>query len=321
MSGIMQVLEQRRLTILGIAFGFIALALLTRVSVIIQVDGQAVAVSHYFPQNVEDILDRNHISLGEHDMVNIDLEEHVKNNTEIVVQRAFLVFIAADGASYEIITAPVTIAEAIALAGVALGEKDIVQTQPVELVAPEQQIQVIRVTEDVIVEDRVLRYEVENTTDDTLEKGLSKTIRAGENGLAEDQVKIVYYDGQEYQRELIASEVKQHPQNKVVAMGTITAVSRGGIRLDFQRALDARATAYTYTGHRTATGRNPAVGLVAVDPSVIPLGTRLYIEGYGYAEAADTGGAIKGNRVDLFMETNQECIKWGNRAVKVYVLN
>jgi 3D (Asp-Asp-Asp) domain-containing protein len=81
------------------------------------------------------------------------------------------------------------------------------------------------------------------------------------------------------------------------------------------------ASAYTYTGRNTSCGMKPAVGLVAVDPSVIPLGTKLYIEGYGYATAADTGGAIKGNRIDLFMEDKSQCLSWGKRMVKVYVLN
>jgi 3D (Asp-Asp-Asp) domain-containing protein len=81
-----------------------------------------------------------------------------------------------------------------------------------------------------------------------------------------------------------------------------------------------QASAYTYTGFHTATGLNPEVGMVAVDPSVIPMGTRLYIEGYGYARAADTGGAIKGDKIDLFMEEYSQCMGWGRRTVKVYIL-
>ena len=60
---------------------------------------------------------------------------------------------------------------------------------------------------------------------------------------------------------------------------------------------------------------------IAVDPSVIPLGTKVYVEGYGYAIAADTGGAIKGNRVDLFFNTEAEASNWGVRNLDVYILN
>ena len=61
-------------------------------------------------------------------------------------------------------------------------------------------------------------------------------------------------------------------------------------------------------------------GVVAVDPSVIPLGTRLYIPGYGMAVAADTGGAIVGDRIDLCMESYGEAMDFGRRTIKVYIL-
>ena len=80
------------------------------------------------------------------------------------------------------------------------------------------------------------------------------------------------------------------------------------------------ATAYTWTGYRTATGTWPSRGTVAVDPRVIPLGTELHIEGYGAAVAADTGGAIQGQRVDLYMDTEHECLQWGRRQVEVRVV-
>jgi len=80
------------------------------------------------------------------------------------------------------------------------------------------------------------------------------------------------------------------------------------------------ATAYTWTGYRTATGVCPSRGTVAVDPRVIPLGTELYIEGYGPAVALDTGGAIRGQIIDLYMDSYQECIEWGRRQVEVRVM-
>jgi 3D (Asp-Asp-Asp) domain-containing protein len=87
-----------------------------------------------------------------------------------------------------------------------------------------------------------------------------------------------------------------------------------------RRVLKMTATAYTHTGSPTATGVWPYVGGVAVDPDVIPLGSRLYVEGYGPARAVDTGGLIKGNRIDLFFDTEAECFAFGKREVDVYVL-
>lgn len=75
-------------------------------------------------------------------------------------------------------------------------------------------------------------------------------------------------------------------------------------------------------GTVTATGQNLLTNpmAVAVDPNVIPLGTRLYVEGYGEAIASDTGGAIKGNIVDVHFSTYEQCIQWGRRQVKVTIL-
>ena len=80
------------------------------------------------------------------------------------------------------------------------------------------------------------------------------------------------------------------------------------------------ATAYTWTGCRTATGTWPSRGTVAVDPNVIPLGSVLYVEGYGPAVAADTGGDIKGQRIDLYMDSYEEAIQFGRREVQVEVV-
>lgn len=80
------------------------------------------------------------------------------------------------------------------------------------------------------------------------------------------------------------------------------------------------ATAYCYTGNRTYTGTWPSRGTVAVDPAVIPLGTRLWIEGYGEGVAEDTGGVIRGHKIDLYMESEDECWAWGRRTVEVRII-
>ncbi|MBQ9625453.1 MAG: hypothetical protein IJR47_05015 [Clostridia bacterium] len=80
-------------------------------------------------------------------------------------------------------------------------------------------------------------------------------------------------------------------------------------------------TAYTHDGSLTATGATPGVGTVAVDPRQIPLGTKLYIPGYGFGIAQDTGGAIKGNIIDIFLNTEEECRAWGRKFNRtIYIL-
>ena len=83
-------------------------------------------------------------------------------------------------------------------------------------------------------------------------------------------------------------------------------------------------TAYTHTGNKTATGTWPRIGTIAANPDIFPYGTKLYIPGYGYGRVEDTGSGSGGDSVialDLFMETEEECLQWGRkRGLKVYVL-
>jgi len=304
---------------MGILLGSMFFALQKPVS--IAADGKLINTRVLFSGTVKDILQKNQIELGKMDQVQPSLDTRVKKNTKIIVTRAFQVKVVADGTKKNIYTTPVTVKKAISLAGFQLGAKDIIKTLPAPKVSANQEIEVIRVTEELQKVDQPIPYGDERVDDPTLEKGLTKTIRVGKSGVARNTIKISFYNGQEGKRETILTETVQEPQNRVVAMGSITSVSRGGERLDIREAKYMQASAYTYTGFRTATGVAPSVGMVAVDPSVIPLGSRLYIEGYGYARAADTGGAIRGNTVDLFMESYSQCINWGRRTVKVYVLN
>lgn len=88
----------------------------------------------------------------------------------------------------------------------------------------------------------------------------------------------------------------------------------------FQYKKKILVKAYAYSGGgRTATGTKARVGAIAVDPKVIPLGTKVYVKGYGYARAEDTGGNIKGNTIDLYMNSTSSCLKWGVRYVPVYI--
>lgn len=125
-----------------------------------------------------------------------------------------------------------------------------------------------------------------------------------------------------------AEKAKKAAQSAVISSDKETITVNGKI-YSVKKALKMRASAYSPQcdgGGRTATGKKPKYGYVAVDPKVIPLGTKLYIKTangswvYGYAVAEDTGGAIKGDRIDLFMNSKAEANRFGRRNVIVYVL-
>lgn len=288
--------------------------------VYIAVDGKTIEDRVFFSSTVEQVLEQNKVALDKWDQVQPGLDTPIKKNCHIEVIRAFNVTVIADGERHDILTVPVSVEEAIERAGITVGEQDIIKTAAASKTVPDQEIEVIRVTEEMVEEEQPLPFQVETTEDNTLEKGLTRTLRQGINGSVLNSVKVTFHNGQEVKREVIDSKTMDQPVNKIVAMGNITTVSRGNQNIHFREALYVQASAYTYTGRNTATGRKPAVGLVAVDPQVIPMGSKLYIEGYGYAVAADTGGAIKGNRIDVFMEDRSQCMSWGRRNVKVYIL-
>lgn len=98
-------------------------------------------------------------------------------------------------------------------------------------------------------------------------------------------------------------------------------ITVAGTTYSYARKLFMESTAYCWTGNKTATGAWPVVGTIAVDPNVIPLGSQVYVEGYGLAVASDTGGVIKGNIIDVYLDTYDQCIKWGRKhGVAVYIL-
>ncbi|MGE5423165.1 MAG: 3D domain-containing protein [Ignavibacteriales bacterium] len=288
-------------------------------TVTIKVDKKVITCST-FEDNVGEVLKDNKIVLNAKDLVEPGAAAELKEDLVIKVTRAYPVTIVADGKTAQLVSTPITVSEALKQAKLALGPKDLVSADLKSLTQQGQTIKVTRVTDKVIDIRTEIPYQQQYVADATLERGLTRTRVPGRLGLAQEVVKVTYHDGKEVRREVLKAEVIRKPTSQVLAMGTITQVSRGGLRLNFNNAIMVSATAYTYTGNHTATGLNPAVGLVAVDPRVIPMGTKLYIEGYGYARAADRGSGIKGNELDVFMETLTQCKNWGRRMVKVYIL-
>ncbi|MEY2193029.1 3D domain-containing protein [Neobacillus sp. BF23-41] len=117
------------------------------------------------------------------------------------------------------------------------------------------------------------------------------------------------------------------PASKPVVKKASTSTNKGP-KLKVVKTLTVSATAYTANCKRcsgiTAIGlnlkKNPNLKVISVDPKVIKLGTKVYVEGYGYAVAGDTGGAIKGKKIDIFVPSQKSAIQWGRKTVKVQIL-
>lgn len=172
----------------------------------------------------------------------------------------------------------------------------------------------------IVVRERV-PYDIRYVPEQSAARGQVVVWTAGTGGVRERVFHILYEDGTLVSRVLVADSLLGPPAGDALAVGKV--VYRGGAMKEFYM----QATAYSPTVQETdgnpwmtASGMKSGRGVVAVDPKVIPLGTKLYVQGYGYAMAGDTGGAIKGNRIDVFFYSSDETARWGRRWVRVFVL-
>lgn len=180
----------------------------------------------------------------------------------------------------------------------------------------------VKVQEITLVQEEETTYPSERRFNPQLSRGQVKVLQEGENGLVRKTYLLRQENGVEMDRRLLATTVLREATPEISELGTRDAIMLASRDMRQPRqVITVQATAYTHTGNNTYTGVYPHVGTVAVDPAVIPLGSRLWIEGYGYGIAQDTGGLIQGKRVDLFMDTVAQCRSWGRRTVKVYVLD
>lgn len=254
----------------------------------------------------------------------------------LTVEKRFPVRLKADGQAQIVQAVSQTVREFLEKNGVALGPLDETEPAPDTLLTAQDTpvVQVTRVTQETETVRVKAPYETVKRTTEALRFGESRVVQHGVDGEIEQTVRVTKRNGVESGRETLSETVLTEPVSEIVESGTGGAVvTRGGETLRYSRVLDVKATAYSTQGwsHEnkfTAIGSRCRVGAIAVDPKVIPLGSRLYITSgdgeswvYGTAVAEDTGSAIKGNRIDLYYNTQEECVQFGVRPAKVYVLS
>ena len=286
----------------------------------INVDGQNIE-TQTFKSTVADLLQEKAITVNPKDKVVPSLTTRLADKQTITITRAFWVEVQADGKKVRLQVLPTTVKAVLSEAKITLTKKDLVEPALTAGVSNKTQvIKVARIKETYITRKEQISFRLEQKQDPGLEKGIRRVISRGREGVKEETLRLTYRDGKLVSKEITGTKVIKEPVNQVVAFGVLTYASRGGRGFEFQRALQVTATAYTHTGSCTSSGTNPRVGTVAVDPNLVPMGSRLYVEGYGFARAEDRGGAIRGNRIDVFLETESEARRWGRRSVKVYIL-
>lgn len=249
--------------------------------------------------------------------------------------------LVVDGNNEEISTFKSDVKELLIEQGVKVNSQDIVSVGLDSKLEDDMTIKITRVKESKITEAQSIPYEIKIEKDNELSKGKTVIEQEGKEGKREFLYKLVYHDGKEVDKQLLKEYISMDPVDRIVKEGTkekkvVQVVSRGNVsrsssrvnattvakttESEYSKEMSVTATAYT-GGGTTSTGTKARWGVIAVDPNVIPYGTRVYIPKLKQTFVAqDTGSAIKGNKIDIYMDSKSQAINWGRKNITLYIL-
>jgi 3D (Asp-Asp-Asp) domain-containing protein len=261
---------------------------------------------------VGDFLQQHGINVADADYITPSLDTPLSDRMSIEYRAAVPVTIVMGNRRETLLTSAPNVGALLDAENIHLGAADLVRPSIDQTIPSNGVVHVIRVLQWERIEKRAIAMLTVRRTDLALRPGTTKVIAKGHQGERDVTVAFEQRDGQDITARVIASHVVSKPRPRIIVFSP-KAIAMAMI-----------ATAYTADcggcSGVTAIGRPAGYGIVAVDPSVIPLGTHLYIPGYGSALAGDTGGAIRGNRIDLGFNSFGAAMRFGRRAVTVYRL-
>lgn len=299
---------------------------------------------------VNDAIKAAGIKLPEGASVNYSLDDSLTEGMEIEIYGAFDIKIKINGAVYEKTVSGKTVGDAISKVDLNISDDDYTVPGENTPLMNGIEIEVIKVTAKTYTVTETLSYTTKYVYTDTLAAGKTKVKVEGQNGIREITYKDCYVDGVLINSVVKETKITKRPVDKVLEVGTKAStkpsstpsstpisdlavpsyvnIGANGIPTNYKKAINAKATAYCIPGGITSTGEKAQTGYIAVDPNEIPYGTEMYIVSadgkrvYGYCIAADTGSFINSTdwTVDLYMDTEQECVNWGRRDIIIYIL-
>ena len=302
------------------------------VEVSLTIDGETTS-NWTLSETVGEFLKEEGIQLRAEDKISESMDEAIEEDMNITIEKAFPIALKVGNEKREIWSTSTTVADFLKSEKVSLNKLDQVSPALSNRLTKESAVTVTRVEKVTDVVEEPISYETIKRTDPSLEKGKEKIITEGQEGLISKTYELTRENGKTISKELVSEKTVQEKVDQVVAIGTkekkatVTKVSSPSTSSSSAEEYHVTATAYTSgcngcTG-KTATGinlrANPNAKVIAVDPSFIPLGTKVYVEGYGYATAADTGGAVSGKKIDVFVPSTADAYSWGVKTVKIKV--
>ncbi len=257
----------------------------------------------------------------------------IVDGSTIVYRPAVHVDLIVDGVSRPIRSAAATVADALAAEHLSVAAHDTVTPSLRSAVEPDSSIRISRSTSWLERIRTAILPPVQRKFDIGMLPGTERVVDPGRAGSTESTVEVLQPNpAVAPKRSILAARILRFPRARVIAQGVgdysaLAGLARRGVAGTMRladAALKMIATAYTAScsgcSGFTASGRPAGHGVVAVDPRYIPLGSHLYIPGYGHALAGDTGGSIRGNRIDLGFDTHRDAMSFGRRPIVVYVL-
>ncbi|MEA2786798.1 MAG: hypothetical protein QOF71_2902 [Candidatus Eremiobacteraeota bacterium] len=284
-------------------------------------------------ETAADFLAERNLSRSPDDAISVDPASPLTDGETVAYRAAVLVTVTIDGQSRILRTPAVSVFALLNEQGVAFDRHDQVSPAPSSAIANGTAVTVQHVDAWTETVRKPVAAKVVKRWAFTLAAGTTQVIDAGKPGVAETAYAITRTpDRRSVRRRALVSRILRAPRSRIVAEGigeyaALSQLAERGITGTLKlagSALSMVATAYTAgcggCSGITASGRPAGHGIVAVDPRVIPLGTRMYIPGYGHAVAGDTGGAIKGRRIDLGFNSNYAANQFGRRSITVYLI-
>lgn len=311
--------------------------LMSAKDVVLTVDGRDEEV-RTFSGTLEELLEEKGIYIDKYTYISLPLETELEDGMNVIIITPKHYTISIGDVKNQIVSIYSNVGDILKDQKIELDENDYTYPDIDKEVAPGGEIAIFRVEEAIEEIEEVVPFQSLIRKTDEMDIGMERLVQEGENGLKKIKISKIFENGKLKEEKVIEEIVVKEVVPEIIERGTknVMTSSRGTFR--YKGVLYMIATAYDLSSDSTgkepgdkyygitASGTKARPGVVAVDPNVIPLGTKLYVASldgspdYGFCVAEDTGGAIKGNKIDLFFETPEEVAKFGRRKVKVYIL-
>lgn len=326
--------------IIAVSTGIAAFTIMEK-TIIVNLDGQIHVIKTFGP-TVEDVLRSGNIEINKNDYISSSLNSKIYENmiSSLNIRRVKYVTVEYGGVEYVIPSIRIYISELLSDNDMEIDSLDRIEGFTLfDKINDGMNLKIVKVEKKFEIENEEIPFDVSILTDKTADYGTVKIIELGEKGIIEHAYNAIYENGKLISRDKMYSRILRTSKKQHEIHGMIkTHTTSTGHTIRYTHVIDVRMTAYTAslkdTGKDvdhpeygiTFTGRRVEPGIVAVDPKVIALDTKMYVEidgdtpDYGFSLAADTGGAIKNDLIDLYFETQAFVDRWGTKRGRVYIL-